>query len=386
MGLCWSACLSPTLDGRGILKRNSARDAGGPRRSARPPISGNRGWPRPVLEHQEIRHALRRRGPRKARTSRIAADGGFSFPGWPWHPDPRSAGAADSVSTLLIIGALMLFFGITRSRSCRAEEASTSPTCRRCRAWIRRGAAEIPGRDPRPAGRAAKSADAGGTNEAVRLSRVLADTEDVLEPGIQQIRPPLCQPRLVLFTGAANTACGTGMSAMGPFLLPLDRKIYVDLAFYDELEATVQAPGDFAQAYVIAHEVGHHVQTLLGIARRWSSSTTLPPKANQIQVRMELQADCLAGVWANLNDQLKNRLQPGDIEPQCRERHRRRYDPTAHVEPCRARCVHPAPPTSACAGSSPDTRAGDADLRCVQDREPLVPFHGVPLRGDRAAP
>jgi predicted metalloprotease len=104
---------------------------------------------------------------------------------------------------------------------------------------------------------------------------------------------------------------------MGPFYCPLDRKIYIDLAFYEELKRRFHAPGDFAQAYVVAHEVGHHVQTLLGIAEkvqlakqqaRWERD------ANQIQVRMELQADCFAGVWAALNDQVKNRLQPGDIE------------------------------------------------------------------------
>src|SRR5690606_30059253 len=97
---------------------------------------------------------------------------------------------------------------------------------------------------------------------------------------------------------------------------PLDSKIYVDLSFYDELKRRFQAPGDFAQAYVIAHEVGHHVQNLLGIAEKVQElkEQVGERQANALQVRMELQADCLAGVWANLNDQIKKRLQPGDVE------------------------------------------------------------------------
>jgi predicted metalloprotease len=104
---------------------------------------------------------------------------------------------------------------------------------------------------------------------------------------------------------------------MGPFYCPLDQKVYIDLAFYDDLKRRFQAPGDFAQAYVIAHEIGHHVQTLLGIAERVQSlkqGVRSQGEANQLQVRMELQADCLAGVWASLNNQMRNRLEPGDIE------------------------------------------------------------------------
>ena len=120
----------------------------------------------------------------------------------------------------------------------------------------------------------------------------------------------------MLFSGAVGTACGTGMSAMGPFYCPIDQKIYVDLSFYEQLKRRFQAPGDFAQAYVIAHEVGHHVQKLLGIADKVQSlkSRMSERDSNALQVRMELQADCLAGVWANLNHQLNNRLEQGDIE------------------------------------------------------------------------
>jgi hypothetical protein len=150
----------------------------------------------------------------------------------------------------------------------------------------------------------------------VFISRVLKDTEDVWERVFQSFGKQYQKPNLVLFTRATQTACGTGMSAMGPFYCPADRKVYVDLAFYEELRRRFKAPGDFAQAYVIAHEVGHHVQTLLGIADRVQQmkSRMNERQANALQVRMELQADCLAGVWAALNHQMKNRIEQGDIE------------------------------------------------------------------------
>jgi predicted metalloprotease len=148
------------------------------------------------------------------------------------------------------------------------------------------------------------------------VKRVLADTEDVWNRVFQSFGKSYQEPRLVLFSGAVGTACGTGMSAMGPFYCPIDQKIYVDLSFYEQLKRRFQAPGDFAQAYVIAHEVGHHVQKLLGIADKVQSlkSRMSERDSNALQVRMELQADCLAGVWANLNHQLNNRLEQGDIE------------------------------------------------------------------------
>ena len=149
------------------------------------------------------------------------------------------------------------------------------------------------------------------------VRRVLADSEDVWERVFQASGRTYQRPTLVLFTGATRTACGTGQSAMGPFYCPLDEKIYVDLSFYDVLKRRFGAPGDFAQAYVIAHEVGHHVQKLLGIAdavMRAKQRAGSEAEANRHQVKMELQADCLAGVWASLNDQVKSRLEPGDVE------------------------------------------------------------------------
>ena len=123
-------------------------------------------------------------------------------------------------------------------------------------------------------------------------------------------------PKLVIFRGATPTACGTGQTAMGPFYCPGDAKVYIDLDFFDTLSRRLGAPGDFAQAYVIAHEVGHHVQNLMGVtgkvdAMRGKVSQT---QANALSVRVELQADCLAGVWANHSQQGKGWLERGDIE------------------------------------------------------------------------
>jgi len=143
---------------------------------------------------------------------------------------------------------------------------------------------------------------------------VLADTEDVWNAEFQRHGRQYEEPQLTIFKGQVNTACGMGDARMGPFYCPGDKRIYIDLGFYDELAQTFQAPGDFAQAYVIAHEVGHHVQNLLGIsdqvhARRGQADF------NEWSVRLELQADFLAGVWANHN---RNYLDRGDIEEALR--------------------------------------------------------------------
>jgi uncharacterized protein len=145
---------------------------------------------------------------------------------------------------------------------------------------------------------------------------VLKDTEDVWEGAFQQFGKRYVAPQLVIFDRATQTGCGTGQTAMGPFYCPVDQKVYIDLAFYKELKERFQAPGDFAQAYVIAHEVGHHVQNLLGIADKVQNmkQRLSERQSNALQVRMELQADCLAGVWAALNQHVKNRMQPGDVE------------------------------------------------------------------------
>lgn len=148
------------------------------------------------------------------------------------------------------------------------------------------------------------------------VSRVLASTEDVWQAGFQANGKRYEAPKLVLFTGATPTACGTGQTAMGPFYCPGDQKVYIDLAFFRELKTRFQAPGEFAQAYVIAHEVGHHVQNLLGVAGKVHDAQRRLPKAeaNALSVRMELQADCLAGVWGKRADDMKRILDSGDLE------------------------------------------------------------------------
>jgi len=148
------------------------------------------------------------------------------------------------------------------------------------------------------------------------VSVVLADTEDTWTEIFRQSGKTYQDPNLVLYTGAVQSACGTGSAAMGPFYCPGDRKVYIDLTFFDELRRRHGAPGDFAQAYVIAHEVGHHVQNLLGITDRVQSEQRGLGKAeaNALSVKVELQADCFAGVWGNHADRSRQVLEEGDIE------------------------------------------------------------------------
>ena len=148
-------------------------------------------------------------------------------------------------------------------------------------------------------------------------SVVLADTEDTWRQIFQeQIGQPYPEPTLVLYSGSTQSACGVGQAAMGPFYCPADQQVYIDLSFYSDLRSRHQAPGDFAQAYVIAHEVGHHVQNVLGISNqvRQLQSRASQAGANQLSVRLELQADCFAGVWANRADKARNILESGDVE------------------------------------------------------------------------
>lgn len=148
------------------------------------------------------------------------------------------------------------------------------------------------------------------------VSVVLANTEDVWTKVFQSAGATYHPPKLVLFRGATATGCGAGQAAMGPFYCPSDQKVYIDLSFYDTLRNQLGAPGQFAQAYVIAHEVGHHVQDELGITRKVDAMRSRMSQADQnaLSVRVELQADCLAGVWAHYSDDSKHWLDPGDIE------------------------------------------------------------------------
>jgi uncharacterized protein len=150
---------------------------------------------------------------------------------------------------------------------------------------------------------------------------VLADTEDVWRGVFQDsLGRPYREPKLVLFSGSVRSACGFAGSSVGPFYCPGDQKVYLDLDFFQELHKRFHAPGDFAQAYVIAHEVGHHIQTLLGISQkvRQAQAHASKAQANTLSVRLELQADCFAGVWANRAERTKQVLEQGDIEEALR--------------------------------------------------------------------
>jgi predicted metalloprotease len=226
---------------------------------------------------------------------------------------PIGGGGGISLGTLVVIGIIMFALGINPfdllsegnyPQVPQMPQSEHAPT----RQAERQGP-DIPGL---PGGTKVRTQD----DMKRFVSQVLADTEDVWTNVFAGFNKRYTEPQIVLFDRPMRTACGVGVSQMGPFYCPIDRKIYIDLSFYDLLKQRFDAPGDFAQAYVIAHEVGHHVQKLLGIADKVQEvrETLDETEANALQVRMELQADCLAGVWANLNDQVKNRLQPGDVE------------------------------------------------------------------------
>lgn len=147
-------------------------------------------------------------------------------------------------------------------------------------------------------------------------SVVLADTEDTWQAIFNELGGDYHEPTLVLFSGQVQSACGFASAAVGPFYCPGDQKVYLDLSFFDDLAERFGAPGDFAQAYVIAHEVGHHVQTLLGISQevRQAGQGRSQTTVNALSVRQELQADCFSGVWAHIAHSERQILEPGDLE------------------------------------------------------------------------
>ncbi|MBS0366773.1 MAG: zinc metallopeptidase [Proteobacteria bacterium] len=152
------------------------------------------------------------------------------------------------------------------------------------------------------------------------IAAVLGETEDTWSAIFQQQGATYVPPKLVLYTQQMPSACGSANAAVGPFYCPLDHKVYLDLGFFQQLATEFQAPGQFAQAYVLAHEVGHHVQTLIGTGDkvRAAQERASEEQANQLSVRLELQADCYAGVWANHADQTKHILEQGDVESALR--------------------------------------------------------------------
>ena len=152
------------------------------------------------------------------------------------------------------------------------------------------------------------------------VSVVLADTEDVWHELFRRMGKSYREPRLVLFSGRVQSACGLASDAVGPFYCPGDSQVYIDLQFFEEMKNRFRAPGDFAQAYVIAHEIGHHVQNLLGVSQRVHAQQGRLSQAeyNRLSVRLELQADFLAGVWAHHAQKTKHLLQPGDLDEALR--------------------------------------------------------------------
>ncbi|RUO97215.1 neutral zinc metallopeptidase [Hyphomicrobium sp.] len=236
--------------------------------------------------------------------------GGMQFPGGGLQIPIGRGGF--SITTLLIIGAVMLFFGINPLDVLLGPNNQIQMPQLPQSERPERAPSNIPGL-PGSNQQTAQNDDA----EKAFIGKVLADTEDVWTSVFKSFGRNYPDPKMVIYNGWTRTACGQGQTQMGPFYCPLDQKVYIDLAFYDELKRRFNVSGDFAQAYVVAHEVGHHVQKQLGIldkVQELKERAGDEATANQIQVRTELQADCLAGVWANLNDQMKKRLQPGDVE------------------------------------------------------------------------
>jgi predicted metalloprotease len=203
-------------------------------------------------------------------------------------------GAAGGGIGLLVLVIAALFFGVDPSDF--ISQTSSTTTTRTTTG-------------PGPSG--------GASDElAAFVSVVLADTEDTWHALFRSMGRNYREPKLVLFTDAVQSACGFASAAVGPFYCPRDQKVYVDLSFYSDLRNRFGAPGDFAQAYVLAHEVGHHVQTLLGISEKVMSLRNRMSKTegNRLSVMQELQADCFAGIWAHHAHKARQILEKGDIE------------------------------------------------------------------------
>ncbi len=207
---------------------------------------------------------------------------------------------------LLLIGILLLLFGADPQQLFDVLQQTQVSTER------------APSPQPTPAPRTDSGAPRGGLSDELGqfAGVVLADTETTWGREFAKAGYRYEEPTLVLFSNAVRSACGFTSAATGPFYCPADRKIYIDLSFFNQLERRFGAPGDFAQAYVIAHEVGHHVQNLLGISEQVQRARSRMSRSqgNQLSVKMELQADCLAGVWAHHAHRDRQLLEPGDVE------------------------------------------------------------------------
>ena len=223
----------------------------------------------------------------------------------PGTPMRVGRGGGLSLGTLVVVGLVMYFLGIDPTVLLTGGGSGTVPS---------------PGMPDGGAyeSRSKGSQTSGGPADELAdfVSVVLGDTEDTWHAVFGDAGRSYEEPSLVLFTGFVESACGMAQSATGPFYCPADRKVYIDLGFYDEMRSKFGASGDFAQAYVIAHEVGHHVQTLLGISDEVMRARGRmgEAEANRLSVRQELQADCFAGVWARNADEARNILEAGDVE------------------------------------------------------------------------
>jgi predicted metalloprotease len=268
---------------------------------------------------------MRWRGQRESENveDRRGQGGGFGFPfprGGMRFPGNGSRGRSGGIGILglLVILGLMFFFGVDPRVIMQGGgpggQPTTFPDIRLPQSRPDATNFPVPGqRQGAPVQRPQSTSE----DDLKRfISVVLADTEDVWRDVFARYDLRYRDPKLVLFTGGVRSACGLGMAAMGPFYCPMDEKVYIDLDFYEELKNRFRAPGDFAQAYVVAHEIGHHVQKLLGIADKVEAMKrrTSRSQGNALQVRMELQADCFAGVWANRADRSRDVIEPGDIE------------------------------------------------------------------------
>ncbi len=236
----------------------------------------------------------------------LRGDGGGGFGGFGM---PVAMGGGGLGLIVLIV--LGLIFGVNPAQLLGGgSDAGGSPSP----AGYQGPAADYPGQDATSQGATARGPEDAGLKF---VRQVTALTEDTWSQIFQAHGRTYQPPRVTLYSGGHQTGCGFGQAAMGPFYCPADHRVWLDLAFFDELATRFGAPGQFAEAYVIAHEVGHHVQTLLGTTAkvdRARQAVSSRAEANQLSVRIELQADCYAGVWAAVTDQTKRFLDPGDVE------------------------------------------------------------------------
>ena len=241
--------------------------------------------------------------------------GGGGFSGFPGGGGGIKIGGIGAV--ILVVGALL--FGVDPSvvigmleGGASPEQQQSAPPAQRS---VNRNDAQV---SPAQRGQLTPAQRDASNEEPQRrfIAQILASTEDVWGEQFQAVGRRYTPPRLVLFSGATSSACGTAQSAMGPFYCPEDKNVYLDLAFFQELQNRLGAKGDFARAYVVAHEIGHHVQDEQGLLDKVAQARQQLDRTqqNQLSVMVELQADCYAGIWANHANQERHILEPGDVE------------------------------------------------------------------------